>query len=100
MPQPTPPDDRVGFAVVGLGRLSLEEILPAFGSSKKTKLVALVSGTADKAAAIARDYGVKPSSIYSYDRYDAIRDNPEICCLHRAAERTACWVHYSSRPGG
>lgn len=29
-PNPSPPNDRVGFAVVGLGRLSLENILPAF----------------------------------------------------------------------
>jgi predicted dehydrogenase len=82
VPQPTPPDDRVGFAVVGLGRLSLEEILPAFGSSKKAKLVAVVSGTPDKAAVVARDYGVKPSSIYSYEKYDSIRDNPEIQAVY------------------
>ena len=32
-PAPLPPAQRVGFAVVGLGRLSLEEILPAFGET-------------------------------------------------------------------
>lgn len=55
VPHPTPPNDRVAFAVVGLGRLALDEILPAFGSSKKARLVALVSGTPEKAAVIARD---------------------------------------------
>ncbi len=34
-PAPMPPGERVGFAVVGLGRLSLEEILPAFGAAKE-----------------------------------------------------------------
>jgi predicted dehydrogenase len=82
VPQPTPPDDRVGFAVVGLGRLSLEEILPAFGVSKKARLVALVSGTPDKAAIVAREHGVKPTSIYRYENYDSIRDNPEIKAVY------------------
>jgi predicted dehydrogenase len=82
VPQPTPPDGRVGFAVVGLGRLSLDEILPAFGASKKARLVALVSGTADKAAIVASDYGVKSSSIYSYENFDSIHDNPEIQAVY------------------
>jgi len=30
-----PPDKRVGVAVVGLGRLALQQILPAFGSSRE-----------------------------------------------------------------
>src|SRR3954469_18887247 len=47
-PNPMPVDKRVGFAVVGLGRLSLENILPAFGEAKKARPVALVSGTPEK----------------------------------------------------
>jgi hypothetical protein len=34
-------DQRVGFAIVGLGRLSLNQILPAFGHSQYCKPVAL-----------------------------------------------------------
>jgi predicted dehydrogenase len=82
VPQPAPPDQRVGFAVVGLGRLSLDQILPAFGASKKARLVALVSGSPDKAALVAEQHGVKPSSIYSYERYESIRDNPEIKAVY------------------
>ncbi len=32
-PAPLPPAQRIGFAIVGLGRLSLEELMPAFAES-------------------------------------------------------------------
>ena len=37
-PNPMPVDKRVGFAIVGLGRLSLENILPAFAGSEEIPL--------------------------------------------------------------
>jgi predicted dehydrogenase len=41
--------------------------------------VALVSGhAAEKAPPIVEKYGLDPKSVYSYDNYEAIRDNPEI----------------------
>src|SRR3954470_20923474 len=43
------PDKRVGYAIVGVGRLSINQILPAFGSSKYCRPAALVSGDAAKA---------------------------------------------------
>ncbi len=75
---PDAPDRRVGFAIVGLGRLSLTEILPAFGQSKHAKPVALVSGEADKMSKVAQQYGIKPSSCYSYQTYDNLKNNPEV----------------------
>ena len=77
-PNPIPVNERVGFAVVGLGRLALEEVLPAFGETKKSRLVALVSGTPDKAARVAAEYGVRPEAVYDYAGFDRIRDNTEI----------------------
>ncbi|MDX7950989.1 Gfo/Idh/MocA family oxidoreductase [Lichenihabitans sp. Uapishka_5] len=77
-PAPLPPGERVGFAVVGLGRLSLEEILPAFGETKQAKLVALVSGTPDKAKAVAAQYGVSPEALYGYADFDGLKNNPAI----------------------
>ncbi len=32
LPEPLPPGERVGFAVVGLGHLALKQIIPAFGA--------------------------------------------------------------------
>jgi len=77
-PAPLPPEQRVGFAIVGLGRLSLEEILPAFAQSLYAKPVALVSGTPDKLQAVAKQYGIKPEACYSYQDFDRIRDNPDV----------------------
>ena len=81
-PAPLPPEKRVGFAVVALGRLSLEQILPAFSQSMKGKLVSLVSGSPDKLKAVASQYGVKKSACYSYETFDSIKDNPEIQAVY------------------
>ncbi len=79
---PDAPDQRVGFAIVGLGHLTLEEILPAFGQAKHCKPVALVSGDAEKMAKVAKQYGIKPSSCYSYQTYDKLKDNPEVQVIY------------------
>ena len=77
-PNPDPRDDRVGFAVIGLGKLALEQILPAFAEAKKARIAALVSGPPDKLAAIAKQYGVAPGSCYSYDDFARIKDNTAV----------------------
>ncbi len=81
-PNPAPADQRVGFAVVGLGRLAVEEILPAFARAKHARLVALVSGTADKAQALAAQYGVASKHIYDYRSFESMQDNPEIQAVY------------------
>jgi hypothetical protein len=92
-PTPLPPDQRVGYALVGLGHLTLEEILPAFGECKKSKPVALVSGSPEKLTKVAKQYGIKPTSCYSYADYDKLKDNPEVqvstsCCPTRCTPNT------------
>jgi predicted dehydrogenase len=72
------PDQRIGFAIVGIGRLSIDQILPAFGSTKLCKPVALVSGSPAKARKVAAQYGIKPSAIYSYNDYEHLAQNPEV----------------------
>ncbi|RYY20553.1 MAG: gfo/Idh/MocA family oxidoreductase, partial [Chitinophagaceae bacterium] len=58
-PTPTPlaPDQRVGYAIVGLGHLALEELLPALSICKKSRLAALVSGSPEKLKKVADQYG-------------------------------------------
>ncbi|MGF7211249.1 putative dehydrogenase [Skermanella aerolata] len=77
-PAPLPPGERVGFALAGLGRLTLEELLPAFAECKTARPVALVSGSPEKAKVVAAQHGIKESSVYSYDDFDRIADNPEV----------------------
>ena len=75
-PNADPVDARVGFAVLGLGRLALEQILPAFSGCKHARPVALISGDAEKAKTIAAQYGIEHT--YTYDGMDAIRENRAI----------------------
>ena len=83
-PNPMPPDHRVGYAVVGLGHIALEEVLPAFAQCKHSRLTALVSGSPEKAATVARRYGVEPKNTYSYKNYEELRNNPEVQVVYIA----------------
>ena len=40
---PLPPNQRVGFALIGLGRLSIEAILPALAATKLCRLAAVMT---------------------------------------------------------
>ena len=79
---PDAPGKKLGWAIVGLGRLSIYEILPAFARCEKSKVVALVSGHSEKANKLAARYGVNPKNIYNYQNYDAIKDNPEVDIIY------------------
>lgn len=81
-PSPLPPEQRVGYALVGLGHLSLEELLPAFASCKKSKPVALVSGNPEKMKHVALQYGIKAENCYSYETYDQLKNNPEVQVIY------------------
>ena len=81
-PTPLPDDQRIGYAIVGLGHLTLNQILPAFVTCTKSKVVALVSGSPDKLQKVAAQYGVKKESCYSYADYDKLRDNKEVQAIY------------------
>jgi len=81
-PTPLPPDSRIGYAVVGLGHLALEEVLPALSSCEKSKLTALVSGSPEKMKKVAAQYGIKPESCYSYETYDQLKSNQEVDVIY------------------
>ena len=75
---PDPPGRKLGWAIVGLGSLAINQILPAFARCEKSKVTALVSGHPDKAKKLAARYGVAEASIYNYDTYEKLRDNPDV----------------------
>src|SRR5713101_3837438 len=79
---PDPPGKKLGWAIVGLGSLAINQILPAFAKCEKSKVVALVSGHPDKAAKLAARYGVSPKAIYNYQSYDTLKDNPEVDVIY------------------
>ncbi len=69
---------RLGWAVVGLGTLALDEILPAFEECALSAPVALVSDDREKARQTADQYGIDEANLYDYDNFDAIADNAAI----------------------
>lgn len=73
-----PNEQRVGFALVGLGRLATQQLIPAFGASKKAKLTALVSGDPGKAQQLAQEHGVSPNAVYDYKNFGRIKENKEV----------------------
>jgi predicted dehydrogenase len=77
-PQPDPHARRLGVAVVGLGHLSLEQILPGFGQARSVRLAALVSGERDKVRAVAAQHGVDERHLYDYATFDRLRDDPDV----------------------
>jgi predicted dehydrogenase len=81
---PLNPAKRKGYAIVGLGHIALEQVLPGMIQSKCSKPVALVSGDPAKAAKVADQYGIDPKNIYSYQNFDNIRNNPAIDAVYIA----------------
>ena len=77
-PPGDPTNERVGIAIVGVGRISVNEVLPAFAQSKHTKPVALVSGDRAKALKIARQYNIPESAVHDYRDYDKLASMPEV----------------------
>lgn len=79
---PDPPGKKLGWALVGLGSLSINQLLPAFAKCEKSKVVAFVSGHPDKAHKLALRYGVNEKNIYNYENYDSIRNNSEVDVIY------------------
>lgn len=77
-------DKRLGYAVVGLGRISQVAVLPAFRHSRKAKLVAVVSGDSKKAKRLATRFGASAS--YTYEDYDRCLANPGVDAVFIATD--------------
>lgn len=75
---------RIGYCVVGLGRISMGQFMPGVRISKRSKIVALVSGHRPKAERMADQYGVSHQAIYDYEHYEEIGRNPEIDAVYIA----------------
>jgi predicted dehydrogenase len=75
-------DRKLGLAIVGIGSLSMNQILPALAKTKHCFAAALVSGHPDKAKAQCEKHGIDPKNIYSYENYEAIKDNPDVGAVY------------------
>lgn len=78
VPTPAPRKQRVGYALVGLGKLTVEEILPATRTSEHSYVAALVTGEEDKGEAFARALGLTPNDVYTYDDFEKLGQRDDI----------------------
>jgi glucose-fructose oxidoreductase len=79
---PDVPGQKVGWAVVGIGGLTANQILPAFPKCQKSQLVSFVSGRPEKATRFAQVHGIDAKNIYNYENFDKIADNPDIQAVY------------------
>src|SRR3954453_14145611 len=72
----------VGYAAVGLGSIS-DIFMRACANSQTAKITALVTGHPDtKGAKYSAMYGIRKTSIYTYETFDNIRDNPDVDAIY------------------
>ncbi|THF83560.1 Gfo/Idh/MocA family oxidoreductase [Deinococcus sp. KSM4-11] len=75
---PTPESRRVGFAIVGLGKLSVEQLIPAVRTSQEGYVAALVTSEPDKGVEFARALGLKDSDVYTYEGFEGLADRADV----------------------
>ena len=73
---------QVGYAAVGLGAIS-DIFMRACSNSQTAKVTALVTGHPDtKGAKYSAMYGVPKTSIYTYETFDRIHENPDVDAIY------------------
>lgn len=77
-----PEDEKLGIALVGLGRYSSGQLAPALQETKLCKLSAIVTGTPQKEKEWAQKYNIPDSNVYNYETYDQIADNDDIDIIY------------------
>ena len=74
---------KTGYAVIGLGRIAGHFIAGAHATAN-SQITALVSGHRDKAEKIAAENNIPASSIYNYENFDQIANNPAVDAVYVA----------------
>jgi predicted dehydrogenase len=73
-----PQEKKLGFALVGLGSLSTNQLAPALQKTAHCRLAGIVTGTPAKAESWQARYGIPEQSIYNYDTMHRMADNDDI----------------------
>ncbi len=90
---------RIRYAVVGLGWIAQDTVLPAFEEAENSQLTALVSDDPTKREELGKKYGVKT---YSYDQYEECLNSgvdavyialPNHLHLEYTQRAAACGIH-------
>src|SRR4029078_6298079 len=74
-------NQKVRYAVVGLGYIAQSAVLPAFANAKNAELVALVSDDATKLKTLSKKYKVPLT--FSYEGYDECLSSGDVDTICR-----------------
>jgi len=73
-----PARKKLGVALVGLGSYSTGQLGPALRLTEQCRLAGVVTGSPEKGAKWAKDYGFPGTSVYGYDTMARMADNLDI----------------------
>lgn len=73
-----PNDQKLGVAIVGIGKLSQGQLIPGLRKASGVKLAALVSGVPKKAHEWAAKEGLGPDAVYNYENFDTIANDKRV----------------------
>lgn len=74
-------DKPLRVAIMGLGSYGTR-VADAMQSSKRAKLVGVISGTPSKIEEWKTKYGIPAKNCYNYETYSQIKDNPDIDAVY------------------
>ena len=83
-------EKKVRYAIVGLGDISQEAMMPGVDHTENSEITALVTGDVDKARKLGESYGVSQDSIFTYDQFDALLTSGKVDAIYLA---TPNWRH-------
>lgn len=80
-----PPQNTIGYAVVGLGWISQAAMLPAFANARaNSRLTALVSGDERKRRLLAERYDLPIDATFDYDAYEDCLERDDVDAVYIA----------------
>jgi predicted dehydrogenase len=73
---------KLGFALVGLGGLSSQQLGPALKLTRYCRLAGIVTGTPSKVTVWRERYNIPEKNVYNYETMEQMADNPDIDVIY------------------
>ncbi len=73
---------KIRYAVIGMGSIAQEAVLPAFQNAENSELTTLVSGDDEKREELGKKYGVRKT--YTYEQYEQCLASGEVDAVYIA----------------
>lgn len=74
--------DKLGVALVGLGRYSTGRLAPGLQRTEHCELRGIVTGSPHKIPEWQEEYGIPDSNVYNYDNMDELANNDDIDIIY------------------